>query len=197
MTKYIIEQKLTAFTNQYLVFAIDANGQKELVSFAQQKRLAFREEVVFYTSEDKKEESFRIKAENVMDIHGKFVVSDAKGSKVGMIQKKFGSSLIRSTWEILALDGQSVAVVTEKNIYLAVFRRIWGLIPYLGDLPFIFKYHFVFLDPSDKALLAEYTKTTRFRDHYELSLEDNALIEQVGWQTLAAQAVLLDALQGR
>lgn len=198
MKTYIIEQKLAPLANQYRVFDTVESGEKgELVSFAHQKRFAFKEQVNFYTDETQTSLAFSVKAEKVMDIHGKFLITSRSGASIGALRKVFGSSLFRSTWEVLTNDGAAVARVTEKSLPLALFRRVWGLVPYLGDLPFIFKYHFVFLNPGNQEVIADYVKTTRFRDHYRLDVHDEKLLESVGWQTVIAQAVFLDALQGR
>lgn len=198
MKTYIIEQKIAPLANQYRIFGSDENGNKaELVAFAHQKRFAFKEQVDFFTDEARADLAVSIKAEKVMDIHGKFFVTDPSGKTLGALRKVFGASFFRSTWEILDNDDRAVARVTERSLPLAIVRRIWGIVPYLGDIPFLFKYHFVFLQPSNQKALADYIKVTRFRDHYRLDIHDEALLKKVGWQTLVGQAVFLDALQGR
>jgi len=198
MKAYIVEQKITVLANQYLVYEIDQSGQKSnLVAFAQQKRLAFKEEINFYTDDTKSSIAFSVKAEKVMDIHGRFLVKDKEGKPLGAVKKVFGSSFLRSTWEVFDSKDAVAATVTEKSAGLAIFRRVWGFIPFISELPFFFKYDFVFLKPGTQDVLANYIKTTRFRDHYRLEILNDGLIGQVGWQTLVAQAVMLDALQGR
>lgn len=198
MKKFIVEQKITAFANQYRVYDPDAGADKGLlIAFAHQKRLTFREEVKFYKEESQTNLAFSLKAEKVMDIHGKFFVNDENNRQIGVIRKSFKSSLLRSTYELMDASEKLVAIVQERSQALAIFRRLWGLIPYANDIPFIFKYHFNFINPETSKVIATYTKTTRFRDHYELELVDDSLINKVGWQTLVAQAVLLDVLQGR
>lgn len=198
MKKFIIEQKLTAFVNRYVTYSVTSDGQKgAVIAFAQQKRLTLKEEIIFYENEDKSTETFRVKAEKTMDIHGRFIVSDTQGNRLGAARKVFKASLLRSTWEILGKDDEVELIVQEKNKYLALFRRLWAFLPYLGDIPFFVKYHFVFVDPTSQEIVATYTKTKRFYDHYELQIDDDALLEKFGWQTFIAQGVLLDALQGR
>lgn len=196
MKTYIIEQKFTALSNQYRVFGANEQGEKaELICFAQQKRFTFREEIQLYTDEAKQALAFTVKAEKVMDIHGKFLVRDPEGKELGALRKAFGASLLRSTWEIMKED-EMVAIVQEKNQAIAIFRRIWQFTPFLSEIPFFVKYHFVFIAPEGENL-GTYYKTTLFRDHYRLDITDDKLLKTVGWQTLVAQAVLLDALQGR
>ncbi len=136
-----------------------------------------------------------MKAEKALDFHGKFIISDASGTRLGAVKKAFKSSLFRSTWEVLDSNDQSAVTVREKSQALAIFRRVWEFIPFLGDIPFLVKYHFMFTDMTG-APVGSYVKTTLLRDHYRLEVEDR-LVSELGWQTLVTQAVLLDALQGR
>lgn len=200
MNKFVIEQKITAFVNRYSVYESSGDGQKgQMVCFVEQKRLAFKEEILFYTDESKQSQAFKVKAEKALDVRGKFFVTNPEGTIIGVLRKAFKASLLRSTWHVLGIDGQEkpLMIVQERSKTLAIFRRIWGLVPYLGELPFLFKYHFSFVLPNDGQEVATYIKTTRFRDHYELTILDQGVITQFGWQTLVAQAVLLDALQDR
>ncbi len=198
MKKFIIEQKITAFANQYRVYDPDAGADKGLLlAFAHQKRLAFREEVKFYREESQTNLIFSIKAEKVMDIHGRFFVKDENDQQVGVIQKDFKASLLHSTYDLMDSAENKVAIVQERSMFTAVFRRLWGFIPYANDIPFIFKYHFDFIDSATNTVVATYDKTTRFRDHYVLELKNDILLDKVGWQTIISQAVLLDVLQGR
>lgn len=198
MTKFIIEQKITPLANQYRVFDTTEGGEKnQLIAFAHQKRFAFKEEVIFYNDETKSQVALSVKAEKALDLHGKFIVKDSSGSRIGAVRKVFKSSLLRSTWEILGPDDSARLIVQERSQGLAIFRRIWELIPYLGDIPFIFKYHFIFNRADSGATVANYTKTTLFRDHYELDVSDTVALNEIGWETFVVQAVLLDALQGR
>lgn len=198
MKIFIIEQKITALANQYRVFDTHSNGSKNaLISFAHQKRFAFKEEVQFFKDESKSTLVFKVRAEKIMDIHGKFIINDPQDKPLGAVRKVFKTSLLRSTWEVIDTNDSLQALVQERSMGIAIFRRLWGFIPYLGDVPFFIKYHFDFVDPKTQQVLATYYKTTRFRDHYVLEVTDETLIEKVGWQTMVAQAVLLDALQGR
>lgn len=198
MKTYIVEQKITAFVNRYSIYEADTAGDKaSMISFVEQKRLKLKEEILFYSDETKQQHIFTVKAENVMDFNGRFFVTDSNGEQIGAVAKVFKQSLWRSTWHMLGARGDIAAIVQERSLGLALFRRLWVLVPFLSDFPFFFKYHFDFVAPSDSNQIAEYVKTTRFRDHYKLTVRDEAVLQELGWQTFVAQAVLLDALQGR
>ena len=199
--RLIVEQKITAFTNQYNVYAANPDGTKErLVAFAQQKRLAFKEKVTFYSDESKAKPAFTFRAEKALDVHGRYFVEDPTGKAIGSFRKDFAKSLLNSTWHILDVSGQPAYSISESNKLLAILRRFVGFIPLVGDIfeliLLFFRYHFVFTDASSKQPVGRYQKTTLLRDHYLLSMTDEAYAKQ-DWRVYAALAVGLDALQSR
>lgn len=194
MNQFIVQQKITPLVNRYEIFDASSGSKGAMISFVEQKRFAFKEEIQFYTDSSKQTLAFKVKAEKVMDVHGKFFVTASDGSAVGWLQKSFKASLLRSTW--LLSSGDQQLTVTEKSQAFAIFRRIWGFIPFIGDLPFVFKYHFVF-QKTDGTTVAEYIKTTRLRDHYQLTPKDDIVLGNIDQRVLIAQCVVLDALQDR
>ncbi len=194
MNQLIVEQRITPLVNRYEIYEVSNGTKGAMISFVEQKRLAFKEEIHFYTDKTKQSLAFRVKAEKVMDVHGKFLVTDDSGNVIGWTRKAFKASLLRSTWQLS--NNQQQMTVTEKSQAFAIFRRVWGFMPFIGDLPFVFKYHFIFQDETG-ATAAEYIKTTRLRDHYELHPINHELLDTFDWRILAAQCVLLDALQDR
>lgn len=199
--RLFIEQKITPFANQYKIFGADESGnQSGLTAFAQQKRLAFKEKVTFYTDEQKMATAFTFRAEKVFDIHGRYIVEDESGQCVGMFKKEFKQSFITSTWKILDRDGNELFTLTESSTALALFRRYSSWIPIVGDIidlvTMFLKYHFVFKKPTSEEVDGRYQKTTLFRDHYVLSMTDEAYA-RCDWRVLAAMGVGLDALQSR
>lgn len=197
----IVQQKITAFTNIYRIFDVNEAGETAgLRALAQQKRLAFKEKVTFYRNEEKTEETFTFRAEKVMDVHGKYFVEDTNGMCVGSFKKEFKKSLLNSTWNVMDAQGNVVFMIKESNKYLALARRFLSFVPYVGDIfelitDFI-KYHFVFIDAATGEAVGKYQKTTLFRDHYTLSMTDEAFAK-VDWRVLASMGVGLDALQSR
>lgn len=199
--RLLIEQKITAFANKYKIFSADEEGnQTVLIAFAQQKRLAFKEKVSFYTDEQKGTTAFTFRAEKVLDVHGRYMVEDESGQMLGMFKKEFKQSLLISTWKIMDVNGNELFTVRESNEVLAALRRFAGFIPIIGDLFEIvllfLRYHFVFLDATSGEVVGKYQKTTLFRDHYTLHMTDEAFAK-CDWRVLAAMGVGLDALQSR
>lgn len=197
----IVEQKITPFVNKYAVYRATPAGDKgPLVAFAQQERFKFKEKVLFYGEEEKTNLVFSFRAEKVMDIHGRYFVEDGDGQLVGCFRKEFTKSLLASTWTILDTNDTPVFTVTETDQLLAGFRRYVGYIPFIGEFADIvmafFRYHFKFIQISTGVQVGMYQKTTLFRDHYVLRMDDDAYAGH-DWRVLAAMAVGLDALQSR
>lgn len=199
--RLIIEQKITAFVNKYMVYGTSVDGAKsDLLALAQQKRIALKEKVTFYSDESKSSVSFSFRAEKVLDVHGRYFVEGQSGEQVGVFRKVFGQSLAVSTWRIMDDAGNDVLEIKESNVALAIARRYGGWIPIVGDLieilTLFLKYHFVFVDIRTGEVVGKYEKTTLFRDHYTLSCTDEVWTTN-DWRTLAAMGVALDALQSR
>lgn len=199
--RLIVQQKITAFVNKYKILVANPDGSPaQLVGLAQQKRLAFKEKVIFYTDETRANLSFTFRAEKVMDIHGRYFVEDASGKMLGGFKKEFMSSLVSSTWKILDANGNEVLLVKESNATIAALRRFIGVIPIVGDigemLMVFFKYHFIFVDIQTNQIVGTYTKTTLIRDNYQLATTDE-IWQKMDWRVLASMSVALDALQSR
>jgi len=199
MTIYYIQQKIQLIGNEYRVFEAREDGaQGELVAYARQKIMAFKEKFTFFTGEDKQTIAFELQARQVIDLGARYDVRNEAGDIIGTVGKAFKASLLRSTWNVYAKpdDKEPVFVARERSSGLAIARRAWGFVPFIGDLPFFLKYHFDFIDPTSEKVLATYNKTTTLRDHYKLSIEDE-LAERIDWRVLVATGVMMDAMQSR
>jgi len=121
----------------------------------------------------------------------------ADGSKIGEIQKVFGKSLIRSTYQLFDASGAEVAIAQERNMFVALFRRLAGLIPYIGDyanwLPIA--YHFDFLRGEEK-LGSHDRQLFKLRDVYTIDMSGDPQ-HTIDRRLILANAVGMDALQAR
>ena len=82
--RFLIEQLVRPVVNLYRVTPLAA-GETPAgppVAFVRQKRLAFKEDIRFFSSEDESEELFRIKARRVIDVGGRYDVVDAAGAPI-------------------------------------------------------------------------------------------------------------------
>ena len=190
-----MRQRLTMMINRYELYAVDASGAEgALVAFAEQKRLALKEQVTFYADTAKTTPLFGFKARQVLDAGATYDVTDAHGIPIGWFKKEFGASLARSTWTLGTADGFT-ARGQERNAKIAVLRRVWDFIPLLSEVPVPFLFHFDFQGPDGQIVLSS-TKRMALRDVYELTVP-TVSGRQLDWRMVCAVAVALDALQSR
>ena len=177
--------------NRYQVFADDGAGNPgELVAFAEQKRMKLREHVTLFADEAKRAVLAEFRARKALDVSSGYDVVTGEGSPIGVFSKQFASSLLRSTWQ-LEQPGHDPVLITERSRALAVFRRVWSFLPWIGEFPFLWKYHFDWLIGPKK--IGSFDKVTRLQDHYVVTVDDETLDRRL----VIAQAVALDALQSR
>ncbi len=193
--RFRVRQKLTMMVNRYEILAVDAAGNETgLIALAQQKRMAFKEQVTFYADEAKTRPVFGFKARSRMDLGATYDVTDPQGTAIGWFRKDFGKSLLRSTWHIGTPDGFQ-GMGQERNQTVAVLRRIWELIPFVGEIPVPWMFHFDFT-AADGSVVLSSTRKPALRDVYEIEVPSiNGW--QLDWRVAAAMAVALDALQSR
>lgn len=191
--RFLIRQKVTLMVNRYLIFAANPDGSEgELLAFAQQKRMKLKEEVIFYTDESKSRQVFSFKARQRLDVHAEHDVYDENGTALGYFSKQFGASLLRSTWNLTSTTGIT-ATGQERRMSIAILRRIWDFIPYLGDIWVPFVFHFDFLDNDTGQPVLQSERRKAIRDRYTVDVPDPRL----DFRLAAAMAVALDALQSR
>jgi len=193
--RFLIEQLIRPIVNLYRITPLAA-GEAPAgppVAFVRQKKMAFREDIRFFTDESETEELFRIKARRVIDIGGRYDVHDATGQPIGVLEHQFRKSLLRSTWRILSPADEELAVAQEKNQVLAILRRVVDFAPYGGWIPI--PYDFVLR--AGEGDLGHFTrKFLAFRDTYTLDLSgdhERQLDRRLG----IALGIGLDALQNR
>jgi len=194
--RFTVKQKITLMVNRYEIRSVDASGgEGPLIAVAQQKRMAFKEQVTFYSDEARTQPVFGFKARKRLDLAATYGVTDASGAPIGSFRKAFRESLLRSTWHLTATDGVE-AKGTERNPAIAILRRLWDFLPILGDLPSPFVFHFDFTDPDGSVILSSVRKRS-LRDRYNVEVPASPSGWQLDWRVGAAMAVALDALQGR
>jgi uncharacterized protein YxjI len=197
--RFILRQKLRLVINEYDFSLPQGDGDTPGPSFCfvRQKRFTFKEDIRFYTDESASAELMRIKARQRFDPRARYDVTAADGSKIGEIQKVFGASLLRSTYRLYDPSGQEVAMATERNVVVALLRRIVGFVPYLDDvanwLPI--PYHFLFLRNGTE-LGSHRRHLWKFRDIYTIDLSGDPE-RTLDRRLVLAIAVAMDALQAR
>ena len=190
--RFTVTQKVTLMVNRYEIrTALPDGGPGDLIAVAQQKRMAFKEEVTFFADEKRTQPVFSFKARQRLDLGATYDVLDPAGQPIGWFRKDFGKSLLRSTWHLGTQQGVEL-LGQERNKNVAIFRRIWEFLPVVGDWPSPFVFHFDFTDPNGRVLLTSVRKRS-LRDRYNVEVPGAELDGRVA----AAMAVALDALQSR
>jgi uncharacterized protein YxjI len=180
----IVRQRIRLMVNQYEVHAVSPDGNEAgVLAFAQQKRMAFKEQVTLYTDDTKTTPLLGFKARQVMDLGATYDVTDAAGNPIGLFRKNFRESLLRSTWH-LEQPGYAEMIGRETSMAVAVLRRF---VDSLSWLP----YHFEFLVGDRPAFSV--VKKWGIRDRYVVTIHDPAIDRRL----VTAMAVALDALQSR
>lgn len=184
--------------NRYEVstLAADEKSGEEPVCFVEQKRMKLKEDLRAFEDDSKETEVFRIKARQVWDPKARYDVTDPAGQQIGQLQKVFGESLLRSTWRIYDAAGEQIAWARERNLFIALFRRLIGFVPFIGDfadfLPI--PYHFDYFMEDRK--IGGLERILGVRDRYRLDTSGDTE-RTIDRRVILALAVGMDALQAR
>jgi hypothetical protein len=190
--RFFIRQRITMMVNRYEIRGAAPDGSEgPLLAFAQQKRMKLREEVVFYADESRSRAVFSFKARQRLDVHAEHDVFDEYGNALGYFRKEFGASLLRSTWRMAGPGYEAIG--KERRPVIAILRRVWAFIPYLGDIWVPFVFHFDFVDTATGQPVLSSERKKAIRDRYVIDVPD----PRVDFRVAASMAVALDALQSR
>ncbi|MFC6288281.1 hypothetical protein ACFP3Q_09185 [Nocardioides sp. GCM10027113] len=181
-TFYVV-QKFAMTTNRYTLYAANPDGSVgQLMGLAEQKRMAFKEQVTFYSDETKARPVFAFKARQRLDFGAGYDVTDEGGQQIGYFKKDFASSLLRTTFHVEGPGYHGTG--EERSMAVALVRRFL-------DIPFL-PIHFDFTG-TDGAPLLSIERQSSVRDRYTVHVPD----QRVDFRVAAALAVGLDALLQR
>ena len=180
---FYVRQRFAMMTNRYEIYAANPDGSfGQLMGLAEQKRMALKEQVTFYSDETRARPVFAFKARRVMDLNAGYDITDEHGQQIGFFRKDFGASLLRSTFH---LEGPGFAGTgQERSLLVAIVRRF-------SDIPFL-PIHFDFVGTEGRPLLSV-ERQASVRDRYTVHVPD----PRVDFRVAAAVAVGLDALMQR
>jgi uncharacterized protein YxjI len=194
--RLLVQQLFKPIANEYRISAPTPGSTEEgrPLLYVKQAKLKIKEDIRFRVSPDVDEHLFMIKAKSVFEFRGRHEVLDANGAVIGLLEKDFRRSLIRSHWRVKNASGAELLEGHETRWTIAILRRIALALPewlsLLGWLPFNF------VLKRDGREVGSYRRVLgKLRDRYVLELQPEAA--DVDRRLIVALAVGLDALQDR
>jgi uncharacterized protein YxjI len=194
--RFVVQQVFKPIANEYRISAPAAGTDEgEPLLFVRQKRMKIREDIRFRLDPEADDHLFMIKSRTVFEFRGRHDVLDASGQEVGLLEKAFGKSLLRSHWYVRGPDGAELLEAHESNWIIALVRRFADLGPdWLAPLEWL-PFNFVLLRDGEQ--VGTYRRVLgKLRDRYVLEL-DAAGADGIDRRLVLAFAVALDALQDR
>jgi uncharacterized protein YxjI len=194
--RFLIQQVFRPLANEYRI-SIPTPGSTDEgrpILYVKQKKLKIREDIRFRTTEnDDSPHVFMIKARTVFEFRGRHDVLDAEGNPIGLLEKAFGLSLLRSHWRVKDTAGNELFEAHESSWLIAIVRRFADLGPdWLSLLTWL---PFNFVLRSGGAQRGTYKRVLgKLRDRYVLELQPDFAADR---RLVIAFAVALDALQDR
>lgn len=181
--RFFVKQRITMMVNRYEIREAAPDGTEgAVIAVAQQKRMAFKEQVTFYSDEARARPLFSFRARQMMDLAAVYDVTDDTGRSLGTFQKDFAASLLRSSFHLTAPGVDAYG--RERNQAVAIIRRF-------VDVPLSF--HFDFTDKQSGAIVMTSERQFSLRDRYTVTVPDR----RIDFRLAAAMAVGLDALLAR
>lgn len=191
---FFIDQLIRPVANLYRIstLGLDKASPGDPLAFVRQKKLALKEDIRFFADESEQQELFRIKARQMFELKARYDVTTPEGERLGVLEKVFGKSILRSTWKLHDANEQEVAMAEEKSMHVALFRRIIDAIPYGDFVPVIFQ----FTIRMDGREVGEMRRPIGFRDRYILTVAGDHE-RRIDRRVVVALGIALDALQSR
>jgi uncharacterized protein YxjI len=194
--RLLVQQVFKPIANEYRI-SIPAGASTEEgtpLLYVKQKKLKIKEDIRFRLSPDDESHLFMIKSKSVFEFRGRHEVLDAGGGVIGVLEKDFGRSLLRSHWRVRDASGAELLETHETRWTIALARRVAAFLPeWLAPLEWL---PFNFTLRRDGREVGSYRRVLgKLRDRYVLELTPD--LADVDRRLLVAFAVGLDALQDR
>ncbi|MEO8289916.1 MAG: hypothetical protein ABI649_02840 [Gaiellaceae bacterium] len=194
--RFLIQQVFRPIGNEYRI-SVPAPGQTEEgepLLFVKQKKMKIKEDIRFRLSPDEGRHLFMIKSKSVFEFRGRHEVLDAEDNVIGLLEKDFARSLLRSHWHVRDAQGAELFEGYEASLPVALIRRFASLISdWLSALTWL-PFHIVLMRDGEQ--VGTYKRVLgKLRDRYVLELGSG--LHDADRRLVLAFAVALDALQDR
>ena len=192
--RFVVQQVFKPIANEYRISAVAAGSEEgRPLLYVKQKKMKIKEDIRFRVSPDGEAHLFMIKAKTVFEFRGRHEVLDADGTVIGLLEKNFGKSLLRSHWHVRDSAGNELFEGHESSWPIALLRRLGQIGPDWFSLLEWLPFNFVLTRNGEQ--LGTYRRVLgKFRDRYVLELGPALDADR---RLVLAYAVALDALQDR
>jgi uncharacterized protein YxjI len=194
--RFLIQQVFRPIGNEYRISipAAGSSEEGEPLLFVKQKKLKIKEDIRFRVDPDRDEHLFMIKAKTLFEFRGRHDVLDADGQPIGLFEKDFARSLIRSHWHVRDTGGTELLEGYEASWAIAIVRRIANFLPEGLSLLTWLPFNFALMHDGEQ--VGSYRRVLgKLRDRYVLELGPG--LQDIDRRLVLAFAVGLDALQDR
>ena len=123
--RLLVQQVFKPIANEYRI-SVPAPGASEEgppLLFVKQKKMKIKEDIRFRLAPDDDGHLFMIKSKSVFEFRGRHEVLDANGAVIGMLEKDFRRSLLRSHWHVRDASGEELLEAHEASWIVALLRR--------------------------------------------------------------------------
>lgn len=194
--RFLVQQVFKPIGNEYRI-SIPLPGSTEEgrpLLYVKQKKLTIKEDIRFRLAPDEDPYLFMIKSKTVFEFRGRHDVLHADGQVIGLLEKDFGRSLLRSHWHVRDSTGTELFEAYEASWLVALLRRFADVVSdWLAALAWL-PFHFLLVRNGEQ--VGNYRRVLgKLRDRYVLELQPG--LEGVDRRLVIAFAVALDALQDR
>jgi uncharacterized protein YxjI len=194
--RLLVQQVFKPVANEYRISVPTPGSTDEgrPLLYVKQKKMKIKEDIRFRISPDEEAHLFMIKSKSVFEFRGRHEVLDDNGTVIGLLEKDFTRSLLRSHWHVRDTAGTELLEAHEASWIVALIRRFADLGPdwasLLSWLPFNFALR------RDGQEVGTYKRVLgKFRDRYLLELGPE--LGDADRRLILAFAIGLDALQDR
>lgn len=172
---YTLKQK--AVRNAYKLY--DSSGEEVLNT--KQKLFKMKEEFPFKDPDGN--DAFNVKAENIMDIAGDYVITDSETEeKIAVLKKDF--TILTHSWEIEDEDRNKIGHVESRG-------KLFGLARAFSDIAELLPHKYT-IENGEGEQIGTIKGRFSLRDKYSIELDENVENKE----TILAAAVTIDALEG-
>jgi uncharacterized protein YxjI len=194
--RFLVQQVFKPIANEYR-FSVPAPGstdEGDPLLFVKQKKMKIKEDIRCRLTPDDGPHLFMIKSKSVFEFRGRHNVLDGQDQVIGVLEKAFGKSLLRSHWIVRDAEGNELFEAHEASWIVALVRRISEIgIDWLSLLQWL-PFNFV-LERGGEQIGSYKRVLGTFRDRYVLELSPG--FGSVDRRLVLAFAAALDALQDR